>query len=60
MPMALDDMADSINKAYSGSPERLYLIDESGIVRHRSGIGPFAMQVIEDWYETLKNSSQTK
>ena len=60
MPMALDDMADSINKAYSGSPERLYLIDESGIVRHRSGLGPFAMQVIEDWYDVLKNSSQTK
>lgn len=56
MPLALDDMDDSINKAYSGSPERLYLIDEDGIVRHRSVPGPFSMQVIEDWYQALSDS----
>ena len=54
MPLLLDDMDDSINKAYSGSPERLYLIDENGIVRHRSASGPFQMKVIEAWYEALK------
>lgn len=57
MPMAIDDMDDSINKAYSGSPERLYIIDADGIVRHRSTPGPFSMQVIENWYEALKKSN---
>lgn len=56
MPVALDDIDDSINKAYSGSPERLYLIDAKGIVRHRSSPGPFSMQVIEDWYQALRNA----
>jgi len=54
MPLALDDMDDSINKAYSGSPERLYLIDIDGVVRHQSMSGPFSMQTIEDWYQALK------
>ncbi len=59
MPLALDDMDDSINKAYSGSPERLYLIDADGIVRHRSTPGPFSMQIIEDWHQSLSNWCQT-
>ncbi len=54
MPVLLDDMDDSITRAYSGSPERLYLIDETGIVRHRSVNGPFQMKAIEAWYEALK------
>ena len=54
MPLLLDDMDDSITRAYAGSPERLYLIDENGIVRHRSVNGPFQMKVIEAWYEALK------
>ena len=54
MPVLLDDMDDSINKAYSGWPERLYLIDEDGVVRHRSVPGPFKMKAIETWYEALK------
>ena len=54
MLMLLDDMDDSITKAYSGAPERLYLIDESGVVRHRSVHGPFQMKAIEAWYKALK------
>ena len=53
-PVLLDDMDDSINKVYSGWPERLYLIDKDGIVRHRSVPGPFQMKAIETWYEALK------
>ena len=54
MPLLLDDMNDSITRAYAGSPERLYLIDETGIVRHRSINGPFQMKAIEAWYAALK------
>ncbi len=53
-PVLLDDMDDNINKAYSGWPERLYLIDKDGIVRHRSVPGPFQMKAIETWHEALK------
>jgi peroxiredoxin len=53
MPKAIDDMDNSLNKLYSGSPERLYLIDADGIVRHRSPPGPFKMSAIEAWYAAL-------
>jgi thyroxine 5-deiodinase len=53
MPVVIDDMENTANKLYSGSPERLYLIDADGIVRHRSPPGPFKMNVIEAWYEAL-------
>lgn len=55
MPVAIDDMDDTINKLYSGSPERLYLLDTNGIVRHRSVPGPFKLDAIEAWYDTLKS-----
>lgn len=54
MPVALDDINDSIEKSYAGSPERLYLIDGNGVVRHRSVPGPFQMDTIEDWYSALR------
>ncbi|MFQ5635372.1 MAG: deiodinase-like protein [Gammaproteobacteria bacterium] len=54
MPIALDDMDDSINHAYSASPERLYLVDGEGIVRHRSPPGPFKLSVVEAWYAALR------
>jgi hypothetical protein len=54
MPVLIDDMHNTVNKLYSGSPERLYLIDADGIVRHRSPPGPFKMNVIEAWYEALR------
>ncbi len=53
MPVALDDMDDSIERAYAGAPERLYLIDANGIVRHRSPPGPFQLDAIEAWYAAL-------
>ncbi len=54
LPVAVDDMDNTIDQLYSGSPERLYLIDAEGVVRHRSVPGPFKLDVIEDWYQALK------
>jgi len=54
MPVAIDDMNNTINNLYAGSPERLYLVDKDGIVRHRSVPGPFKLDVIETWYRFLK------
>jgi hypothetical protein len=54
MTVALDDIDDSIDKQYAGWPERLYLIDANGAVRHRSRPGPFQMDAVEAWYSALK------
>ncbi len=54
MPVAMDDMDNTIDSLYSGSPERLYLIDTDGIVRHRSVPGPFKLDTIEAWYQALQ------
>jgi len=58
LPVALDDMNDSIEKAYAGAPERLYLIDADGTVQHRSGPGPFQMDAVEAWYSALSASAR--
>jgi hypothetical protein len=53
MPTALDDIDNTMGERYSGSPERLYLIDSDSLVQHRSIPGPFNMQTIEEWYQSL-------
>jgi hypothetical protein len=55
MAVALDDIDDSIAEKYAGWPERLYLIDANGAVRHRSRPGPFQMDAVEAWYSALKD-----
>lgn len=54
MPVALDSMDNAISDLYAASPERLYLIDSNGIVRHRSVMGPFKMKAINAWHEALR------
>jgi len=56
IPMALDAIENPLDALYSASPERLYLLDSDGIVKHRSSPGPFAMNEIEDWYRAIKKS----
>lgn len=41
MPVLVDEMDDRVNRAYSGFPDRLYLIDENGKVAYKGGRGPF-------------------
>ena len=57
IPLALDSMDDEIEKLYSGVPERLYIIDDQGIVAHRSGRGPFDMATIDSWHAALKEQA---
>jgi len=56
MPVALDDMSDSVCTRYAGSPERLYLINGEGIIKHRSERGPYKLPVVESWYKVLKKA----
>jgi type I thyroxine 5'-deiodinase len=37
----IDDINDAADHAYSAWPERFYIIDESGRVAYRGGMGPF-------------------
>ncbi len=41
MPLLVDTMDDRVNRAYSGFPDRLYVIDRDGKVAYKGGRGPF-------------------
>ena len=44
IPILVDDLDDTVGRAYSGFPDRLYLIDRDGRVVHKSGRGPFGFR----------------
>jgi hypothetical protein len=41
MPLLVDEIDDRVGHAYSGMPDRLYVLDRSGRVTYKSGRGPF-------------------
>lgn len=41
LPFGIDDMSNAANDVYAAWPERIYIIDESGRIAYRGGIGPF-------------------
>jgi hypothetical protein len=41
MPVLVDGVDDRVGHAYSGMPDRLYIIDREGKVAFKSGRGPF-------------------
>jgi hypothetical protein len=41
MPLLVDSIDNRVGSAYSGFPDRLYLIDRRGHVAYRGGRGPF-------------------
>jgi len=41
IPALVDDMNDSTETAYTGWPDRLYVVDRDGRVAYKSGPGPF-------------------
>jgi hypothetical protein len=44
MPMVVDGVDDRVGHAYSGMPDRLYLIDRDGRVAYKGGRGPFGFK----------------
>lgn len=44
MPVLVDEMDDRVGHAYSGMPDRLYLIDREGRVAYKGGRGPFGFK----------------
>ena len=51
LPFGIDDMSNAADNAYSAWPERIYIIDESGRIAYRGGMGPFNYKPEEarDW-----------
>jgi len=44
MPLLVDEMDDRVGNAYSGMPDRLYLMDRKGRIAYKSGRGPFGFK----------------
>ena len=53
LPALVDGIDDATEKAYSGWPDRLYLIDRDGRVAYKSRPGPFGFKPA-DLEEALK------
>jgi len=52
MPTLLDDMNNSTDAAYAAMPERLYVIDQRGIVTYQSGPGPWSFDA-DEWRDAI-------
>jgi hypothetical protein len=44
IPLVVDDIDDHVGHAYSGMPDRLYLVDRDGKVAYKGGRGPFGFK----------------
>ena len=51
VPLVVDRMDNPAEEAYAGWPERLYVIDESGQVAYKGGVGPMGFDPgeLEGW-----------
>jgi hypothetical protein len=47
MPLLVDTLDDRVGHAYSGMPDRLYVIDRVGRVAYKAGRGPFGFKTGE-------------
>jgi alkylhydroperoxidase family enzyme len=47
MPLLVDEISDPVGQAYSGMPDRLYLIDQDGQIAYKGGRGPFGFKARE-------------
>jgi hypothetical protein len=47
MPLLVDTLDDRVGHAYSGMPDRLYVIDRAGKVAYQGGRGPFGFKTGE-------------
>lgn len=44
MPLVVDELDDRVGHAYSGMPDRLYVVDTDGRVAYKGGRGPFGFK----------------
>jgi hypothetical protein len=55
IPMLVDDMQNSADELYAGWPERLYVIDPSGVIAYKGELGPFGFhpEEVDAWLAAL-------
>lgn len=53
IPALVDNMDDKVNQAYSGWPDRLYLVGRDGKIAYHGGRGPFGFKP-SDLEEAIK------
>jgi hypothetical protein len=51
IPLLVDPIENPANAAYAGWPERLYIVDEGGVIVYKGGMGPFEFhpEEVEAW-----------
>ncbi|MBI1983404.1 MAG: hypothetical protein HY525_02030 [Betaproteobacteria bacterium] len=54
MPMLLDNMSNEVEQLYAALPDRLYILDENGVVIFRTLVGQRGFDV-EAWYAAIKS-----
>jgi len=47
LPALVDDPDNRVERAYTGWPDRLYVIDQDGRIAHKSAAGPFGFKPAE-------------
>jgi hypothetical protein len=47
LPALIDDPDNRVERAYTGWPDRLYVIDRDGKIAHKSKAGPFGFKPAE-------------
>jgi iodothyronine deiodinase-like protein len=47
LPAVIDDPDNHVERAYTGWPDRLYVIDRDGAIAHKSKAGPFGFKPAE-------------
>lgn len=52
MPTLLDNMDDEVDRLYAALPDRLYLLDEQGVVMFRTAVGSPGFDV-ETWHAAI-------
>ncbi len=51
IPMLVDPISNPADEVYAGWPERLYVIDERGVIAYKGDTGPFGFdpEEVEAW-----------
>jgi hypothetical protein len=52
LPMALDDMGNTVDEAYAALPDRLYVVASNGKIEFRSEPGPWGFDV-DAWEKAI-------
>ena len=61
IPLSVDPMTNPANAAYAAWPERLYIIDQRGVIAYKGKPGPFGFhpEEVEAWLKNYRTKIRT-